>query len=60
MEEHRILASTTGATSRSITPVATADDIEAMRHLVRDIPAASNVIDYALRIVRASRPAGDG
>jgi MoxR-like ATPase len=30
-----------------------------MRHLVRDIPAASNVIDYALRIVRASRPAGD-
>ena len=39
--------------------VATAADIEAMRHLVRDIPAASNIIDYALRIVRASRPAGD-
>ena len=29
-----------------------------MRHLVRDVPAAANVIDYALRIVRASRPAG--
>jgi MoxR-like ATPase len=40
-----------------ITPVAAASDIDAMRHLVRDIPAASNVIDYALRIVRASRPA---
>jgi len=39
-----------------ITPVATAADIEAMRHLVREVPAASNVIDYALRIVRASRP----
>ena len=57
-EEHRILASTTGDEEPVIAPVATASDIEAMRHLVRDIPAASNVIDYALRIVRASRPAG--
>ena len=58
-EEHGILALTTGDAEPVITPVATAADIEAMRHLVRDIPAASNVIDYALRIVRASRPAGD-
>src|SRR4051812_5266748 len=58
-EEHQILASTTTDREPVITPVATAAQIEAMRHLVRDIPAASNVIDYALRIVRASRPAGD-
>jgi MoxR-like ATPase len=57
-EEHRILASTTGEREPVIAPVATASDIESMRHLVRDVPAASNVIDYALRIVRASRPAG--
>jgi MoxR-like ATPase len=57
-EEHRILAATTAGDEPVITPVATAGDIEAMRHLVRDIPAASNVLDYALRIVRASRPAG--
>jgi MoxR-like ATPase len=57
-EEHRILTSTTGSDEPVITPVATAHDIEAIRHLVRDIPAASNVIDYALRLVRASRPAG--
>ena len=57
-EEHRILASTTGGDEPVITPVAAATDIEAMRHLVRDIPAASNIIDYALRIVRTSRPAG--
>jgi len=57
-EEHRILTATTGSDEPVITPVASADDIEAMRHLVRDIPAASNVIDYALRLVRASRPAG--
>ena len=57
-EEHRILTATTGSDEPVITPVASADDIEAMRHLVRDIPAASNVIDYALRLVRASRPTG--
>jgi len=58
-EERRILTSTTGSGEPVITPVADAQDIEAMRHLVRDVPAASNVIDYALRLVRASRPAGE-
>jgi MoxR-like ATPase len=59
-EEHRILASTTVDEEPVITPVATAEEIESLRHLVRDIPAASNVIDYALRLIRASRPSGDG
>jgi MoxR-like ATPase len=57
-DEQRILTATTGDDEPVITPVATAADIEAMRHLVREIPAASNVIDYALRLVRASRPGG--
>ncbi|HKB12662.1 MAG TPA: MoxR family ATPase [Vicinamibacterales bacterium] len=57
-EEHRILSSTTGNEEPAISPVAGAAEIEAMRHLVRDVPAASNVIDYALAIVRASRPSG--
>jgi MoxR-like ATPase len=57
-EEQRILTATTGDDEPVITPVATAAEIEAMRHLVREVPAASNVIDYALRIVRASRPGG--
>ena len=58
-EEHRILSSTTSDDEPAITPVASAAEIEAMRHRVREVPAASNVIDYALRLVRASRPAGD-
>jgi MoxR-like ATPase len=57
-EEHRILSSTTRNDEPVVEAVATAADIEAMRHLVRDVPAASNVIDYALAIVRASRPSG--
>ena len=55
-EEHAILASTTRNEEPAIAAVASASDVESMRHLVRDIPAASNVIDYALRLVRASRP----
>jgi MoxR-like ATPase len=57
-EEHRILASTTADEEPAIAAVATADDIERARHLVREVPAASNVIEYALRLVRASRPMG--
>src|SRR5262249_35709370 len=57
-EEHRILASTTRNDEPAVEPVAAAADIEAMRHLVRDIPAASTVMDYALAIGRASRPSG--
>src|SRR5262249_414740 len=58
-EEHGILTLTTGDKGPAISPVAQAADVEAVRQLVRGVPAASNVIDYALRIVRASRPAGD-
>ena len=59
-EERMILAQTTTADEPQISAVATGDDIERARLLVREVPAASNVIDYATRLVRASRPlAGD-
>jgi MoxR-like ATPase len=58
-DEQRMIEATTGDEEPAIQAVATAADIEALRHLVRDVPAASNVIEYALRIVRASRPGGD-
>jgi MoxR-like ATPase len=58
VEEHEILAATTSDREPVVTAVADARDIDALRHMVRDVPAASNVIDYALRIVRESRPAG--
>src|SRR5262249_46507005 len=57
-EEHRILASTTVDEEPVITAVTTGADVDALRHLVREIPAASNVVDYAMRLVRASRPSG--
>ncbi len=57
-EERRILAATTGAALPAITPVATAGEIAGARALVREIAAAENVIDHAMRLVRATRPAG--
>lgn len=56
-DERRILADTTVDSNTQVTPVATGAELEAARHLVRSMPAASNVVDYALRLIRATRPA---
>jgi MoxR-like ATPase len=58
-DERQILTFTTTDEEPEISAVAGAAEIEAMRHLSREVPAASNVIDYALRLTRASRPGGD-
>ena len=55
-EERAILAHTTTADEPKVSAVATGEQIERARLLVREIPAAENVIDYAARLVRASRP----
>jgi len=55
-EERAILAQTTTTEEPRAAAVATGDQIERARLLVREIPAADNVIDFATRLVRASRP----
>jgi MoxR-like ATPase len=55
-DERRIIAETTAATEPEVAPVATGADLEQARRLVRDLPAAANVVDFALRIVRSTRP----
>ncbi|MDP2053326.1 MAG: MoxR family ATPase [Acidobacteriota bacterium] len=57
-DERQILAQTTSGVEPSARPVATGEQIERARLLVREVVAADNVIDYASRIVRASRPTG--
>ena len=56
-DERRILSDTTTGAERAAKHVATGAELEAARRLVRDLPAAANVVDYALRLVRATRPA---
>ena len=59
-EERRILAHTTGNLDPPISIVASGEEIERLHAIVRDVPAAENVIDYAARLVRATRPSRQG
>ena len=56
-DERRVLAETTTTAVGAVTHVATGAELEAARLLVRELPAADNVVDYALRLIRATRPA---
>ena len=55
-DERRILAETTTSADRVAKHVTTGAELEAARVLVRELPAAANVVDYALRLIRATRP----
>jgi MoxR-like ATPase len=59
-DERRIYSETTTGTAAAITPVAAGVDLENARQLVRDLPAAANVVDGALALVRATRPTEAG
>jgi MoxR-like ATPase len=58
--EREILAGPPDRHRIPLTPVATGPELEATRSLVRGLPAASNVVELALRIVRATRPGDPG
>jgi MoxR-like ATPase len=55
-EERDMLRQTTSSHIAEPAVVATGRDILAVHRLVRDVPIASNVVDYATRLVRATRP----
>ncbi len=55
-DERRILAETTTGAAHGARHVSTGVELEGARRLVRELPAAANVVDYALRLTRATRP----
>jgi len=55
-EERQILSLTTGTMETAVGVVASGADIERLHAVVREVPAAENVIDFAARLVRATRP----
>ena len=55
-EERRILSMTTGTDEARIEAVAHGEEIERLHTVVRDVPAAENIIEYAARLVRSTRP----
>lgn len=58
-EEYTIAERTTGGESADVSKVLNREEMLALQQLVRRIPAAPDVINYGLRLVRATRPHDD-
>lgn len=55
-EEVQVVKSTTTDTTQQINSLFTAQEILDFQHLIRRIPVADNVIEYAVRLVGKTRP----
>ena len=55
-EEEEIVTSTTGDVRAEIRPALTAEDVLALQHLVRRIPAPAPLVRAAVTLVRMTRP----
>lgn len=55
-EEVQVVKRTTSDTHSTITPLFTAQEIMDFQHLIRRIPVADNVIEYAVTLVSKTRP----
>jgi MoxR-like ATPase len=59
-EEKRVVEQHSFAPLEKLQPVLTRDEVLRFRNAVAQVPAAPNVIDYAVRLVRSTRPSKDG
>ncbi|WP_338356270.1 MoxR family ATPase [Yeosuana marina] len=57
-EEVQVVKSTTTDSKQQINALFTAEDIVGFQHLIRRIPVADNVIEYAVSMVSKTRPNG--
>ena len=55
-EEVEVVRSTTSGPRSEIEPVMTGDELRSYQAFVRQIPAADNVIEFAVRLVSRTRP----
>jgi MoxR-like ATPase len=59
-EEKQVVEQHSFAPLEKLQPVLTREEVLSFRDAVAQVPAAPNVIDYAVRLVRATRPASNG
>jgi MoxR-like ATPase len=59
-ELHTILDRTTGEVKIKVNPVVSRDEILRMQRLVREVPVARHVQDYAVRLIQSTHPDGPG
>ena len=55
-EEERIVVETTSDRSIDVQPVLTGEQLSALMHLVRRLPAAPSIVSYAVKLARSTRP----
>lgn len=58
-EEEQIVKNTTSATTHSVSKVLNASQIANLQDLVRRVPVSDNVVEYAVKLVRKTRPNSD-
>jgi len=58
-EELQVVKNTTGTNTQEIRPLLNAEQIIYFQQLVRNIPVADNVLEYAVRLVAKTRPNGE-
>ncbi len=59
-EEREVVKKTTADIEQEVTTVLDADDMKACQTAVRRVPVADHVVEYAMRIVRATRVGEEG
>jgi len=59
-QEVTIVKNTTADTTQSVNKVLTADQIIEFQHLVRRVPIADNVVEYAVKLSHLTRPSVNG
>ncbi|TXK72318.1 MoxR family ATPase [Mesonia sp. HuA40] len=58
-EEVNVVKNTTNIRKESIKALFTADEIASLQNLIRQMPVADNVVEYAVKLVGKTRPAGE-
>ncbi|PIV94236.1 MAG: AAA family ATPase, partial [Flavobacteriaceae bacterium CG17_big_fil_post_rev_8_21_14_2_50_33_15] len=58
-EEVQVVKSTTADTNEKVLPLFTAQQIVDIQHLIRRVPVADNVVEYAVTMVGKTRPNSD-
>jgi MoxR-like ATPase len=57
-EERAIVKTTTGSSKAEISHILDGDQVLALQSLIRKVPVSDEVVNYAVSLVRKSRPAG--
>ncbi len=59
-QEINIVKNTTADFTQQVSKILSAEDIIAFQHLVRRVPIADNVVEYAVKLAQATRPGKNG